>query len=211
MQANISQFNKLGLKNLNRDQQLVASAMDLLQSREKAYVLNDAEGGGTLTRSRSQANKLAEKSVPINTDAISHASSLRNFGKKSASRAMVSNSYRILDKNRVSHEQLASASPASLKAPPEGPTINLNQLKRSQWGKSPVSVSAALKLGNPANKFVTMDHKNRDRNKPGGEEPQPGQTLQSIGLSVSQFNMANDLSKTGRARLQQAARRTVNE
>ena len=61
MQANISQFNKLGLKNLNRDQQLVSSAMDLLQSREKAYVLNEADGGGTLTRSRSQANKLLEK------------------------------------------------------------------------------------------------------------------------------------------------------
>ena len=164
-------------------------------------MLNEVEGGGTLTRSRSQANKMLEKSVPMNTDAISHASSLRNFGKRSASRAMVSNSYRILDKNRVSHEQLASASPVSLKAPPEGPTINLNQLKRSQWGKSPVSVNAALKLGNPANKFVTMDYKNRDKNRPGGEQPQPGQTLQSIGLSVSQFNKANDLSKTGRARL----------
>ena len=48
--------------------------------------------------------KIAKKSVPLNQEAVSHASSLRNLAKKNGSRAMVSNSYRILDKNRVSHE-----------------------------------------------------------------------------------------------------------
>ena len=83
---------------------MASSEMELLKNKEIVKKDRELDGGGTLSRSRSQANKLAQKSVPFNQEVVSHASSLRSLAKRGGSRAMVSNSYRILDKNRVSHE-----------------------------------------------------------------------------------------------------------
>ena len=98
--------------------------------------------------------------MPFNPDSMSHASSLRQLARKSGSRVMISNSYRILDYNRVSHEQLELESPPTASVQNLGPTINVSKLKKSQWGKSPVSISGIARHNSPTNRFVTMDYLN---------------------------------------------------
>ena len=64
---------------------------------------------------------------------------------------MISNSYRILDKKRVSHEDLHKPYPA-----PEGPTFRLPPTGLERPGKAPISVSMNLQDGAPKARFLTV-------------------------------------------------------
>ena len=82
------------------------------------------------------------------------ARSLRGLARRSGSygsRAMVSNSYRILDKQRVSHEDVHRAYGG-----PEEPAIKGPPIGMDRRGRAQVSVSMNLQDSLPKNKFLTM-------------------------------------------------------
>ena len=105
-----------------------------------------------MNRSRSQTRQLSASPLAQSVAQLNHAKSLRGLARKSGSRAMISNSYRILDQKRVSNEGSHRPYPA-----PEEPSIKLPPTGANRHGRAPVSVSLNLHGKMPKNRFLTVN------------------------------------------------------
>ena len=134
---------------LRRESNFIASVKELQRREEPA--LPDQEPGGSPSRSRSAQRTLPASALTHSAEQLMYARSLRGLARRNGSRAMISNSYRILDKKRVSHEDVhrpyAGPGEPIIKVPPSG---------ADRRGRAPVSVSMNLQEGLPKSKFLTM-------------------------------------------------------
>ena len=145
---------------LGRGSGLIA-AVEALHRREPPPFASH-ELGGSPSRSRSAQRSLPASALGHSVQRLMHAKSLRGLARRSGSRAMISNSYRILDQKRVSHDgghsafRRASGPGLDPYGAHEGPTIAVPPGGADRRARAPVSVSLHLLDGRPQSKFCTM-------------------------------------------------------